>query len=122
MSHTPVCKKGEILRVGYKRRSKNKVIKVAPTCIKDRGQPGKGKKLIKIPKEDVGLLSEYGYSLKEAHDSRVKSIKRAIKEHSELKVLRHINALRTLNKSNTTLYNKLNKDFEWIHKHYMSDK
>jgi hypothetical protein len=37
----------------------------------------KKKVLIKIPIEDEGLLSDYGYSLKNSHEDRVKSIKKS---------------------------------------------
>ena len=43
---------------------------------------------------------------------------KAIKHNNELKILRHINALRTLNKSNKTNYNKLDRDLKWIQKDY----
>ena len=41
-----------------------------------------------------------------------------MKDHSELKILRHLNALRTLQKSNEKLFNKLDKDLKWIQKDY----
>lgn len=118
------CSKGQIERVGYSytRKKSSKKVKVKSTCITDKGKPGKGPKLITIPEYDVGLLSKYGYSLSESHERRVKSLKKAIKENSELKILRHINALRTLLKSNPKLYNKLDKDMKWIQKDYQTKK
>lgn len=114
------CGKGQIERVGYSyiKKKTNKKISISPTCIKDKGKPGKGLKLIKIPDYDVGLLSKYGYSLAENHENRIKSLKKAIKENSELKILRHLNAIRTLMKSNPKYYNKLDKDMKWIQKDY----
>ena len=109
------CKKGEILRTGY--ITKNNV-KVKPTCIKDQGKPGKGPKLIVIPKEDIGLLDKYNYTLKNNYEERIKSLKKANKELSKLKVLRYINALRTLQKSNEKYYNKLDRDMKWLQKNY----
>jgi hypothetical protein len=73
---------------------------------------------IPIPPEDEGLLSDYGYFLKNSHEDRIKAIKRSMKDHSELKILRHLNALRTLQKSNEKLFNKLDKDLKWIQKDY----
>jgi hypothetical protein len=105
-----ICKKGEILRTGY--------VKVKPTCIKDQGKPGKGPKLIVIPKEDIGLLEKYNYTLKNNYEERIKSLKKANKELSKLKVLRYINALRTLQKSNEKYYNKLDRDMKWLQKNY----
>jgi hypothetical protein len=75
-----------------------------------------------MPKYDIGLLSNYGYKLKDAHEKRIKAIIKSIKEHSELKILRHINALRTLHKSNKSLFNKLDKDMKWIQNDYIKHK
>jgi hypothetical protein len=74
--------------------------------------------LITIPKEDEDLLGKYGYKLSLNHDERVKILNKASKDHSMLKILRHINALRTLHKSNDKYYNKLDKDLKWIQKNY----
>ena len=106
------CKKGEILRSGY--TLKKTSTKVKPTCIKDMGKSGKGPKLIVMPSKDIGILSYYGYHMKDKYEDRIKAIKRSLKDHSKLKILRHINALRTLFKSNIIYYNKLDKDLKWI--------
>jgi hypothetical protein len=123
MSHgkrSSKCPKGMIERVGYtyKRKTSKKQIKVKAECIKDKGKTGKGPKLGILPPYDVGLLSDFGYSLHDSHDVRIKALKKAIKYYNELKILRHINALRTLFKSNETYYNKLDKDLKWIQKDY----
>ena len=114
------CQSGMIKRksYSYKKTSSNKNVKVSSKCIKDQGQPGKGPKIIKLPKEDIGILSNFGYSLKLPYDDRIKALKRAVKNVDELKILRHLNALRTLFKSNEKYYDKLNKDLHWIQKHY----
>ena len=118
------CKTGEIKRKGYsytKNNTNNQVV-VDPICIKDKGKPGKGKKLITIPDEDVGLLSKYGYSLKNGYEKRLDSLKKAMVDNNELKILKHVNALRTLQKSNERLYNKLDKDMKWLQKDYENKK
>ncbi len=117
------CPKGTIRRSSYKYVKKTgtknpKVIKVGSECVKDMGKPGKGPKLITMPKYDVGILSDYGYHLKLPYEERVKALKKAMKKVNELKLLRHINALRTLFKSNEKYYNKLDKDLKWIQSHY----
>lgn len=114
------CPPGEINRVGYtyKKTSSNKAIKVKNTCVTDQGKPGKGPKLITMPTYDVGLLSDYGYKLSIKHEDRIKAIKKSLKDHTKLKVLKHVNALRTLHKSDEKLYNKLDKDLKWIQAHY----
>ena len=118
------CPKGEIKRVGfvYTKKTSKKLVKVKPTCIEDRGKPGKGPKLITIPPEDEGILGKYGYSLKLNHEDRIKCLKKAFKENSHLKILRHLNALRTLQKSNEKYYNKLDKDMKWLQKYYDANK
>jgi len=78
----------------------------------------KKKVIIKMPAYDEGLLSDYGYALKLSHENRVKAIKKSLKENNKLKILQHINALRTLHKSNEKLYNKLDKDLKWIQSVY----
>ena len=78
----------------------------------------KKKTIIKIPEYDEGLLSDYGYALKLSHENRVKAIKKSLKVNNKLKILQHINALRTLHKANEKLYNKLDKDLKWIQSVY----
>ena len=78
----------------------------------------KKKTIIKMPEYDEGLLSDYGYALKLSHENRIKAIKKSLKQNNKLKILQHINALRTLHKSNEKLYNKLDKDLKWIQSVY----
>ena len=78
----------------------------------------KGPKLITIPPEDEGILGKYGYTLTKSHEDRVKALKKAYKENSHLKILRHLNAIRTLQKSNERNYNKLDKDMKWLQAYY----
>jgi hypothetical protein len=113
------CGKGEIERIRYEYDKKSGThVKVGKTCVEDKGKPGKGPKLILMPKEDEGLLTKYGYSLKDSYEKRIKSLKKAYANENELKVLRHVNALRTLQKSNERYYNKLNKDLKWLQENY----
>ncbi len=115
-----MCPKGMIEKVSYnyKRKTSKKKVHVKSVCIKDQGKAGKGPKLNILPKEDMGILSDFGYSLHNTHEERVKALKRSLKHHKELKILRHVNALRTLFKSNEKYYNKLDKDLKWIQSHY----
>ncbi len=114
------CPKGMIERVGYsfKKKTSKKTVHVKAKCIKDQGKSGKGPKLGILPAKDIGILSDYGYSLHDTHIIRVKALKKAIKHNNELKILRHVNALRTLFKSNEKYYNKLDKDLKWIQNNY----
>jgi glycosyltransferase involved in cell wall biosynthesis len=65
-------------------------------------------------KKGANSCRNYGYKLSNSYEERVKAIKKSIKEHTKLKVLRHLNALRTLHKSNERLYNKLDKDLKFV--------
>ena len=120
------CPLGKIERMGYMYKKKGKTINVIPTCVSDKGKPGKGPKLIVMPKYDTGLLSYYGYSLHSSHIDRIIAIKKSLKSeksHDKLrararKILRHINAIRTLQKSNEKYYNKLSKDLKWMQDNY----
>lgn len=109
------CPKGMIRRSSYKKKSGTTV---KSACVKDMGKTGKGPKLITMSEKDIGILSDFGYKLNKPHEERITAIKKASKKHPMLKILRHINALRTLFKSNETIYKKLDKDLKWIQKHY----
>jgi hypothetical protein len=117
------CPLGKIERTGYMYKKDGNTVNVLPTCVSKKKQSKKQSKLIVIPKYDSGLLSDYGYSLRSSYEDRVKAIKKSLKVHdnlraSALKILRHINALRTLQKSNEKYYNKLSKDLKWIQSYY----
>ena len=113
------CSRGEIRRKGYNfKRSNGTRVRVSSSCIKDRGAPGKGPRLIVIPKESRGLLEKYGYNLSESFEERIKALKKAMREEKPLTVLRRVNAIRTLQKSNRTNYRKLDRDMKWIQEHY----
>lgn len=112
------CPPGQIKRDAYTKKVNNKIIKVDSVCIKDQGKPGKGPKLIVIPDEDIGLLKKYGYTLKDSYEKRIIALKKALIKENHLKVLRYINAIRTLQKSNEKYYNKLDKDFKWLQTQY----
>jgi hypothetical protein len=117
---TGPCPKKKIMRISYEytRKNTDKLIKVKPVCIEDKGKTGKGPKIFSIPKEDINLLDKYNYKLKNNFEERIKSLKKANSELSNLKVLRYINALRTLHKSNKIYYNKLDRDMKWLQKNY----
>jgi len=119
--------KGLIRRSSYTRKSyirkdgiKVKGSKVKSSLIKDRGQKGKGKKLFEV--KDKGFLSKKGYSLKKSDNERKLSLRKASKEKGTLNVLRHLNAIRTLQKSNPDNYKKLYKDVKYIQKTYNKEK
>jgi hypothetical protein len=113
------CPKGYILRRGYTRkfrptvkasgftvrrkgtvytvRPKANSIRVPPSCIKDRGLPGKGP----IEGEGIGKLRKgelikYGYQYRLSDSLRQASLKRAIKHYGALSVYRKLDAVAKL--------------------------
>ena len=117
-----MIRRSSYVRKSYVKKDGTRVksSKVRSSLIIDRGKKGKGKKLFDI--KDKGFLTEKGYSLKKSKKSREKSLRRASKEKGTLKVLRHLNAIRTLQKSNSDNYSKLDKDVKFIQKIYTKEK
>lgn len=117
------CPKGQIKRASYKRKSYKKkdstivkATRVPATCIIDRGNPGRGVKLYEVTKPQ--LLRSYGYSTDESYEDRKISLKRAMTHEDPLEVLRHLNAIRTLQRANPEIYNKMDKDMKYIQVEY----
>jgi hypothetical protein len=120
-----LCKKGEILKKGYIRKgytrkdgTKVKATKVKAYCVKDTGMAGKvlsKYKVIKLDKQN--LLAKYGYSTKLSSKDRFKKLLKAISHYTYSTVVKRINAIRTLSKSNKRLFDIYSKDLnnlkEW---------
>jgi hypothetical protein len=105
------CGKDKLCRKDY---IKKNGIKVKRTCIKDIGGKGRGKKLFVI--KDTGLLSSFGYSLKDSKELRHKAIDKAIEAKDALGVQRHLVAIRTLSKHYKNNYAKYDNDVKYIQK------
>lgn len=133
---TKKCGPGEISRKGYtaKRASTGATYKVARTCIKDHGKPGKTPAAKKIPlgTEPVEELGQYGYEhiAALALEPRRAALKRAIKsiaaqkglsEHdAAVKVMRRLNVLMILHKNtNVTLSGIIERDRNWVGRDYL---
>lgn len=85
------CSRGSIRRKSYVRKSKSgKRTRVPSACIKDRGKPGKGPKILPIPER--GVLSRYGYAnVKDLPDQKRRAaLKRAIDAYGHRKVIGHL--------------------------------
>jgi hypothetical protein len=140
------CPSGYIMRKGYTRKFRNTVkregytvhrrgkiftvkpkkneIRVDPSCIINRGLPGKG------PKEGEGIgklrkgeLIKYGYSYRLPNSIRHKSLKKAIEEYGPLSVYRKLNAVakytsRTSHGASTVF----SKNRNWIRSNYTLKK
>lgn len=86
------CEPGKIQRVGY---TTKRGTRVAPTCVVDRGAPGKtpdSKKILPQPKK--GELAKYGYNTFESDQQRFASLKRAAADLGALSTRRHLQLIR----------------------------
>lgn len=120
------CKKGYIQRKGYHRKAYTRsdginvnATYVGPSCIKDRGEKGKGLKL--IPKLERGELTQFGYSLSDRLvGDRRKPLKKAISKYGALSIMRKLNAVSTLLKNTSpTKSQRAKADSKWISKTYL---
>ena len=96
-----MAKKLLVRRKGYHRkgfviRRGGKLIRIPPTYvkpatykIKDRGAPGRGKKVIKVRK---GLLKAVGYSTKLSASARRTALRRAVAKYGAARVWRMLHA------------------------------
>jgi len=107
------CPKGQIMRRSYSKKGhfrrsyrRSDGVKVKPAyissskverkCVKDVGQPGKtplSRQVLPKPGKELSLR-KYGYSTDRSDAYRRKSLRRASKDHNELKVLKRLNLLR----------------------------
>ena len=102
------CKKGEILRKGYKTK---KGTKVKASCIKDQGLPGKGPKVLpELKKGTLGL-----YSTKKTDLSRHRALLKAARNTSKNTVIRKLNAVSILTKNTSPKSSKkVRKDMHYL--------
>lgn len=116
------CPKGEIRRDAYSRTSASgKRTRVASTCIKDRGEPGKGPRTLPKLGDDVHL-SKYGYRVDKPQEKRRESLKRAARKHGTLPVLRRTNLIANYSKSEKDNYKRLRSDVEFLKREYKKEK
>ena len=125
------CPPGKILRDGYVRRDQSRV---AATCVKDMGKPGKTPESQKIRasvSDDIDL-GAFGYKhitdlkAEERHNALKKAInhvassKKLSKHEAAVKVLRRINLIAILNKNtNVTTSQLMERDRNWISASYV---
>ena len=132
----PNCKSEEIIREGYYRKpytkkngNKVKGLWIKPSCIKDRGLPGKGfllKKDSKLQKPGYGIgplkkdiLKQYGYSTKVGVRKRHQALSLAVKNYKALAIFRRLNAVRVLTKrTNPQASETFLEDMKWFRKKF----
>ena len=120
---TPHCKKGEVVREGYTRKSFTKKSglhfgpsRVGPGCIKAVGlskkRGRKGKQLFTLKKGD---LTRYGYHVNKSDKERHEALQEAVKHNKPLSIYRKLNALFVLNKNKKPSMAKLYRDdANWV--------
>ena len=141
------CPKGYILRSGYTRkfrpsvkasgftvrrkgttytvRPKANTIKVAASCIKNRGLSGKGPKNGKgIGKLRKGELIKYGYQYRLSDSLRQTALKKAVKHYGALSVYRKLDAVAKLSvRTAPDASNIFVRDRNWIRENFeLKDK
>jgi hypothetical protein len=114
------CPVGKILKRGYLRKTyekKNgKIVKskyINVSCVTDKGLPGKVSskfKVIKIKNNDA--LGKYGYETKYNSKKRFEALIKAASVYSYSTVVKRINAIRILSKSDKKLYKIYTTDLE----------
>jgi hypothetical protein len=99
------CPPGKIQRAAYTatRRAKGlfgklrgKRYTVKASCIKNKGKPGKGPKVIGLMKE--GELTAMGYSAQDPAGHRHAALDRAVSHYGKLSTLHKVNAIAVLTK------------------------
>lgn len=105
------CPRGQVLRKAYTKKSGTRV---TARCIKDRGAPGKGKKLFTLRR---GTLGKYGYKTSFSDQVRRQALNRAVSGESYAAVVRKLNAVSILQRrTNPRVYKILRSDMEYLQK------
>jgi hypothetical protein len=95
------CPKGSMSRRRYSfKRKSGKLVKVKASCIKSKSLRSRGikpKRVIRILKR--GELSKFGYHLADKKSVRQSALRKAVKEYGAGKVIKKLNAVRTLSKN-----------------------
>ena len=115
------CKKGNILRSAYTRKS-GKTVKAA--CIKNVGRPGKGLRTggPGIGTLKKGLLAKFGYSdiVHKSDQVRHAALNKAVKAYGPLSVFRKLNAAYVYTKITSPASSKIFlTDRDWIRSQHM---
>jgi hypothetical protein len=94
-----------------------KAVRVKSKCVKDRGEKGKGPKL--IPKLKKGLLAKYGYHdvMHMTQKARRTALRKALKAYGRDNLIDKLNAVVVLNKNtNPALSRRFAMDRNWVEK------
>lgn len=114
------CKSGQIRKKSYRTK---RGTKVRSTCIKDKGLPGKGPKI--LPKPKSGILEKYGYkNIKNlTATQREEILEKAAKQLGYKDIIKHLTLIHNLShRSNPEVAKLMKHDQEKISKIYKSHK
>lgn len=119
------CPRGTIRRSGYTRRvhGTRRRVRVAPSCIRDVGAPGKGLSSGKpgIGELRVGDLSKFGYENVTTLSAgrRHLALAGAVREYGVLSVFRKLNAVYVYTRRTSPASSRIFKaDRNWVKEHY----
>jgi hypothetical protein len=94
------CKKGEIRRTAYTRKTSKGPIHVPAKCVPAKGKAlsrgrktSKKEKVLPKPKDDIHL-SKFGYSTKKSDSVRHLALTKAVDKHGYTVIVRRLNLLR----------------------------
>lgn len=105
------CSSGMILRKKYATLKKG--TSVPASCIKDRGNPGKGPKLFTI--KNKGQLKAFGYSTNNSKISRHRALNSAMKIYGKADIIKKLNAVKILTKNIAPISSKIfDEDLVWV--------
>lgn len=106
------CKAGEILRKGYTIKSgPAKGTRVTPSCVPDKGAPGKGPKT--LPKPRAGAL--HGYSTKLSAEERREVLNRLARKDGCGVVVKRLNLIANFTKrSNPSAHKTMRADMKYM--------
>lgn len=92
--------------------------RVSAKCIKDRGAPGKGRKLFALRR---GTLGKYGYKTSFSDQVRHRALDRAVSGENYAAVVGKLNAVSILQRrTNPRVYKILRSDMEYLQKRHRS--
>ena len=123
-----MCPPGEIKRVAYTRKSSKKSavndVYVKEACIKDRGEPGKGRKILPALGKEISLR-KYGYDTDKNMQERHTALDKASKKYSRLSVLRRLNLAANIQPNDNQgqkITDVMRKDVDYLSKQYSKEK
>jgi len=114
------CPRGTIRRKSFRRKSGSRV---RSTCVPDKGRRGKTPPSGRVlpPFDKKMALRKHGYSTKKSTRQRHESLRKASRQYTPIKVLRHLNLARNY-QADTKAKKIMSDDVEYMSKFYSRSK